>query len=164
MADKVIVIAGPTAAGKTSLSLSVAKALGGEIVSADSMQVYRGMDIGTAKAGDRERAEVPHHMLDVADPSENYSVSRYVEDASRCCDEILARGRIPVITGGTGLYIDSLLAGLEFAAAGEDDTLRADIEAEFDASGADEMLRRLAEFDPERVCSSCSVAVTPVRR
>ena len=100
---KLLVIAGPTASGKTALSIAVAQRLNGEIVSADSMQIYRGMDIGTAKATPEERATVPHHMLDFLLPMENYSVSRYVEEASAVCEDILSRGKLPIVTGGTGL-------------------------------------------------------------
>lgn len=149
MDRKVFVVAGPTASGKTALSIALAKALGGEIVSADSMQVYRGMDIGTAKATDQERSAVPHHMLDIADPGENYSVARYVEEASACCDDILSRARVPVITGGTGLYIDSLLSGRDFAESG-DPQLRAVLNEEYDRIGGEAMLTRLRETDPLR--------------
>ena len=142
-------VAGPTASGKTALSLSLAETLGGEIVSADSMQIYRGMDIGTAKATAAEQASVPHHMLDVADPGENYSVARYVEEASACCDEILSRSRIPIITGGTGLYIDSLLSGRSFAES-NDPELRAALYKEYDCKGAEAMHMRLRKIDPER--------------
>jgi len=90
---KVLVVAGPTASGKSDLGIILAKALGGEIVSADSMQIYRGMDIGTAKATREQQSAVPHHMIDVADPMEDYSVSRYVEDAAACCEDIFIRGR-----------------------------------------------------------------------
>lgn len=151
MAKRVIVVAGPTASGKTRLSIELAEKLNGEIVSADSMQIYKRMDIGTAKATKEETSRVPHHMLDVAEPGEDYSVARYVEDASRCCDDIIARGKIPVITGGTGLYIDSLLSGRNFAARQDsDETLREDLLREFDEVGGEEMLRRLHEVDPER--------------
>ncbi len=151
MAKRVIVVAGPTASGKTRLSIELAEKLNGEIVSADSMQIYKRMDIGTAKATKEETSRVPHHMLDVAEPWEDYSVARYVEDASRCCDDIIARGKIPVITGGTGLYIDSLLSGRNFAAHQDsDDTLREDLLREFDEVGGEEMLRRLHEVDSER--------------
>ena len=112
---KIVVVAGPTAAGKTRLGIELALGLGGEIVSADSMQVYRRMDIGTAKASAEERALVPHHMLDVAEPFEDYSAARYVEQAAACCEDILARGRLPIVVGGTGLYIDSPLSGRDFA-------------------------------------------------
>ncbi|MCL2569003.1 MAG: tRNA (adenosine(37)-N6)-dimethylallyltransferase MiaA [Oscillospiraceae bacterium] len=115
MAAQVVVITGPTAAGKTGLGVRLAQAIGGEVVSADSMQIYRGMDIGTAKPGALEMGGVPHHMIDVAEPDEAYSVARYVEEASRCVDDILARGKVPILVGGTGLYIDSLLSGREFA-------------------------------------------------
>ena len=150
-APKLIVVAGPTATGKTRLGILLARRFGGEIVSADSMQVYRGMDIGTAKATASERAEVPHHMLDVAAPEENYSVSRYVEEASRCCDELLSHGVVPVVVGGTGLYIDSLLAGRDFAGREEgDETLRGQLGARYDAEGGEALLRELASFDPSR--------------
>ena len=148
---KLIVIAGPTASGKTALSIAVAQRLGGEIVSADSMQIYRGMDIGTAKATAAEQAMVPHHMLDLLPPGENYSVSRYVEEASAVCEDIIGRGRVPVITGGTGLYIDALLAGRRFAGlSGEDSSLRKKLNEDYDRLGGEEMLRRLRETDPAR--------------
>ena len=95
MAEKIIVVAGPTASGKTRLGIALAQELGGEIVSADSMQIYRRMDIGTAKATAAEQAAVPHHMIDVAEPWENYSVARYVKEASRCCEDIISRGKLP---------------------------------------------------------------------
>ena len=107
--DNMICIVGPTASGKTALSVRLAQALGGEIVSFDSMQVYRRMDIGTAKPTPEERCGVPHHMLDVADPAENYSVSRYVQEADACVQDILSRGKPVILVGGTGLYIDSLI-------------------------------------------------------
>ena len=103
MADKIIVVAGPTASGKTALGIELALQYNGEIVSADSMQVYRGMDIGTAKATEEERKKVPHHMLDVAEPWEDYSVAMYVSQAEECCRDIISRGTLPVIVGGTGL-------------------------------------------------------------
>ena len=150
MSGRVLVVCGPTATGKTALSLALAEALGGEIVSADSMQVYRGMDVGTAKATRAERARVPHHMLDVAEPGESYSVARYVEEASRCCDEILARGKLPVVTGGTGLYIDSLLAGRVFGDGEEDGAKRAALNGDYDRLGGEAMLERLRAVDPAR--------------
>ena len=147
---KVLVVAGPTASGKTSLGISLALVLGGEIVSADSMQVYRGMDIGTAKATPAERAAVPHHMLDVADPAEDYSVSRYVEEAALCCEDILSRGKVPILVGGTGLYIDSLLSGRSFSPRGEDPALRASLNAKYDAIGGEALLEELRRVDPAR--------------
>ena len=150
MSNKVIVVAGPTASGKTALGIALALQYNGEIVSADSMQIYRRLDIGTAKATLEERALVPHHMLDVAEPWEDYSVSRYVEEAAGCCDDILRRGKIPVIVGGTGLYIDSLLSGRDFAETQEDKALREELNAEYDRIGGENMLTKLAAVDPDR--------------
>ncbi len=150
MGSNIAVIAGPTASGKTQLGILLAEAFGGEIVSADSMQVYRGMDIGTAKADAAEREAVPHHMLDVAEPSVNYSVARYVAEAGAVCDDILRRGRLPILVGGTGLYIDSLIAGRDFAENREDLQLRRELGEEYDRCGGEAMLKKLAEFDPDR--------------
>ena len=148
---KLLVVAGPTASGKTALGVSLANALGGEIVSADSMQIYRGMDIGTAKATEEERARVPHHMLDLLDPGENYSVSRYVEDATDVCETLFARGKQPIVVGGTGLYLDALLAGRQFAGtAPEDAGLRAGFAEEYDRLGGESMLEKLCKVDPRR--------------
>ncbi len=113
------------------------------------MQVYRGMDIGTAKATAGERAQVPHHLLDEAEPSENFSVARWVERAGEVCDRLLAEGKLPVVVGGTGLYIDSLVAGRDFAAC-EDGRLRAELDGEYTRRGGEAMLALLAGFDPER--------------
>lgn len=150
MDRKIVVVAGPTASGKTRLGIALAKRFGGEIVSADSMQLYRGMDVGTAKASREEQAAAPHHMIDVAEPSEPYSVARWVEEAGRVCDDILARGRLPVVVGGTGLYIDSLVAGRDFADNEEDRALRTELEADYERLGGEAMLEMLASFDPER--------------
>ena len=150
MAEKIVVVAGPTASGKTALGIALAKDFNGEIVSADSMQVYRGMDIGTAKASLAEREGIPHHMLDVAEPWEDYSVARYVEQAEACCRDILCRGKLPILVGGTGLYIDSLISGRDFAAVDSDQGLREALAAEYDALGGEAMHRRLQELDPER--------------
>ena len=148
---RVIVIAGPTATGKTRLGIELAKRTGGEIVSADSMQVYRGMDIGTAKATPAERAEAVHHMLDVCEPSEDYSVSRYVEEAGAVCDRLLAAGKTPILVGGTGLYIDSLLSGRDFAGRQEgDEGLRRALEAEYERFGGEALRERLRAVDPAR--------------
>ena len=151
MKPEIIVVCGPTATGKTRLGIELAERCNGEIVSADSMQVYRRMDIGTAKATAEERARVPHHMLDVAEPSEDYSVSRYVQEAGAVCDRLLREGKTPILVGGTGLYIDSLLAGRDFADRAEgDDELRTALNAEYDARGGEKMLETLRAFDPER--------------
>jgi tRNA dimethylallyltransferase len=150
MADKIIVVAGPTASGKTALGIDLALRYNGEIVSADSMQIYRRMDIGTAKATADERAQVPHHMLDVAEPDEDYSVARYVEQAEECCRDIIARGKLPIVVGGTGLYIDSLVSGRDFAAKDSDEDLRERLTLEYNTIGGEAMLERLRAVDPER--------------
>jgi len=144
----VIVITGPTATGKTAVGALLAKDLNGEVVSADSMQIYKHMDIGTAKPTKPEMQGVPHHMLDIVPPWEDYSVARYIADAARCVDDIIRRGKTPVLVGGTGLYIDSLLSGREFSARGNP-ALRRDIEERYDEIGGEAMLREMGEFDPE---------------
>ena len=149
MSKKIVVICGPTASGKTALSIALAKAFDGEVVSADSMQIYRRMDIGTAKPSRAEREGVPHHMLDVAQPGESYSVSRYAEEASACVEDILARGKLPIVCGGTGLYIDGLIRGTDFQPAGTDSGLRDKLEGEWEAQGAEAMMARLAAVDPD---------------
>ena len=135
MPPKVICVVGPTASGKTKMGVALAKTFDGEVVSVDSMQIYRGMVIGTAAPTEEETQGVPHHMVGVADPNENYSVARYVEDASECVDDILARGRQPVIVGGTGLYLNALLAGHGFAQGDKDGTRRAELEARWEREG-----------------------------
>lgn len=147
---ELLVVTGPTATGKTALGAALARLLDGEVVGADSMQIYRGMDIGTAKPTAAEMGGVPHHMIDVADPSESFSAARWAALASACVDDILARGRVPVVVGGTGLYIDALLRRADFAAAPGDSGLRAQLEAEYDALGGEAFRRRLAEVDPTR--------------
>ena len=145
----IIVICGPTASGKTALSVALARELGGEVVSADSMQIYRRMDIGTAKPTLEERMGIPHHMIDVADPEENYSVARYVSDAIPVVDDIIARGNIPVVAGGTGLYIDNLIAGREFAPFEETGGLRESLQNRVKAEGLPVLLEELRQVDPE---------------
>ena len=149
MSKKIVVICGPTASGKTALSIALAKAFDGEVVSADSMQIYRRMDIGTAKPTKQEMDGVPHHMLDVAEPGEAYSVSRYVEEATACVEDILARGKLPIVCGGTGLYIDGLIRGTDYQPAGTDNGIREQLDGEWEAQGAEEMMARLAAVDPD---------------
>ncbi|MCI8423128.1 MAG: tRNA (adenosine(37)-N6)-dimethylallyltransferase MiaA [Lawsonibacter sp.] len=149
MPPKILVISGPTASGKTALAVALAKRRNGEVVSADSMQIYQGMDIGTAKPTREEMEGVPHHMLDVADPREDFSAARYVEMAAACVDGILARGKLPIVAGGTGLYIDSLLAGRTFAAFDADSPLRGELEARYAREGGEALLAELAQADPE---------------
>lgn len=145
-----LVICGPTASGKTALAVALAQVLNGEVVSADSMQVYRGMDIGTAKPTKEEMQGVPHHMLDVADPGENYSVSRYVTDAIPIIDDILARGKLPIVAGGTGLYIDHLMAGRQFAPfAPHTAQVREQLQQKAREEGLEPLRQQLAQVDPE---------------
>lgn len=148
MIPTIAVITGPTATGKSALGVALAQQLNGEIVSADSMQVYKYMDIGTAKPTPAETGGIPHHMLDVISPFETYSVARYVEEASRCVDEILRRGRLPIVVGGTGLYIESLLSGRTFAEEG-DPALREALSARYDSLGGERLLEELRDVDPE---------------
>lgn len=149
MPPKVVVITGPTATGKTKLGVALAKKINGEIVSADSMQIYDKMDIGTAKPTCEEMENIPHHMIGNVSPFDNYSVSRYVDDASKCTDDILSRGKTPVIVGGTGLYIDSLISGRSFAPEKEDKELRNKISEMYDEKGGSWCLEYLSSFDPE---------------
>ena len=128
----------------------LARELGGEIVSADSMQLYRGMDIGTAKPTAEELAAVPTTLIDVADPLESWSVSRWTEAADTACRDILARGALPIVVGGTGLYIDSLVQGRDFAAREESGECRRELEERYDEIGGEALLRELAQLDPER--------------
>lgn len=150
MISKVLVVTGPTASGKTELGVRLAEELDGEVVSADSMQVYKYMDIGTAKPTAEEMRGVRHHMIDVASPFTKYSVAAYVEDAAKCVDDILSRGKTPIIVGGTGLYIESLVLGRDFAPGEENSELREAISAEYDRIGGEAMLLKLSETDPER--------------
>ena len=149
MTPKILVITGPTASGKTWLAVELAKAHNGEVVSADSMQIYRRMDIGTAKPTREEMGGVPHHMLDVADPEEDFSVARYVDMAARCVENVLSRGRLPILAGGTGLYIDSLLSGRTFAAFDGRGSLREELETRFAREGGQALLTELAQVDPD---------------
>jgi len=146
--SKVVVVTGPTAAGKTEFGINLAKMINGEIVSVDSMQIYKYMDIGTAKPSVEEMQGIRHHMIDVVPPWENYSVARYVEDASRCIDDITVRNKIPVLVGGTGLYTDSLLKGCYFSAIGNNE-LRSHYETQYDIIGGESMLNKLRVFDED---------------
>ncbi len=151
MRTKIAVVTGPTATGKTRLGIELARALDGEIVSGDSMQIYRGMDIGTAKPSPEELAAAPHHMIDIAEPAEEWSVSRYVEAADAAVQDILSRGKLPIVVGGTGLYIDSLVRGTEFSERTEAGELcRAELEGRYDEIGGEAMLKELSQLDPER--------------
>ncbi len=146
--NNIICIAGPTASGKTALAVALAKELNGEVVSCDSMQIYRRMDIGTAKPTPEEQAGIPHHMIDIAEPDEDFSVSRYCEMAAPIVDDILARGKTAIIAGGTGLYMDSLIKGNDFAPF-PSTGMREKLEAQADRDGMDAMLSLLRSIDPD---------------
>ena len=147
MKRPLIILTGPTAVGKTSLSLSLAKELDGEIVSADSMQVYRYMDIGTAKIREEERQGIPHHLIDVLDPWEDFNVVRFQKMAREALEEIWERGHIPIVTGGTGFYIQALLYDIHFTENNEDSSLRKDLENYARENGAEALHSRLVEVD-----------------
>ena len=149
MSAEVVCVVGPTACGKTKMGVLLAKELNGEVVSCDSMQIYRGMTIGTAAPTREEMEGVPHHMIAVADPRENYSVARYAREAGQCVDDILARGKRPIIVGGTGLYLDALLAGREYASGQAGGAVRAQLERRVAQEGIGPLLDELRAVDPE---------------
>lgn len=146
---KVVSIVGPTASGKTKLSVELAKHFNGEIVSADSMQIYRGMQIATAKPTKTEMDGIPHHMMDFLLSDKTYSVASYVKDASECIADIHSRGKLPFIVGGTGLYVDSLLNNVSFSDDKRDEEYCAELRKIGEEEGADKLLDMLSKFDPE---------------
>lgn len=146
---ELLVLVGPTAVGKTGLSLELARSLRCEIISGDSMQVYRGMDIGTAKATPEERALVPHHMIDIRDPDEPFSSAEFQSEVKRCIREIQGRGKLPFIVGGTGLYIESVCYGYEFSEGGADEEYRRELKEFAEQFGSEALHRRLGSVDPE---------------
>ncbi len=146
---KIIVICGPTASGKTGLSLLIAEKFGGEIISADSMQIYKKLDIGTAKATAEEQSRAPHHLVDIMDPSQPYNVQLFTEMAKEAIDDIYSRGHIPVIAGGTGLYIESLINGIVFARQEDNAQVKAQLQQELEQHGKEYMYNILKEIDPE---------------
>ncbi|MEI2396357.1 tRNA (adenosine(37)-N6)-dimethylallyltransferase MiaA [Paenibacillus phytohabitans] len=145
---KVLVLLGPTAVGKTRLSLELAGAFGAEIISGDSMQVYRGMDIGTAKITEADMKGIPHHLIDIHDPLDAYSTAEFQEQGTRLIEEISSRGRLPFIVGGTGLYIESLCYGFRFSEAVADEAFRSEQDAYAEEHGAEALHARLAAVDP----------------
>lgn len=148
MDGKVICVVGPTACGKTRLGVLLAQKYNGEVVSCDSMQIYRGMAIGTAAATPAEMEGVPHHMLAVADPAENWSAARYVSTATPVVEDILARGRRPVLVGGTGLWLDALLRGHGFAPGMAGGAVRTELEGQLARNGIGPLLEELRRVDP----------------
>ena len=146
---KLVCVVGPTGCGKTWLGVELAKMLGGEVVSCDSMQIYRGMVIGTAAPTEGETRGVPHHMVGVIDPREDYSVARYAADAAECVDGILARGKLPILVGGTGLYLDALLRGHGYAPGTTGGETRRLLERRWDNEGGEALFAELRSIDPE---------------
>jgi tRNA dimethylallyltransferase len=143
-----LVIAGPTGVGKTQVAIALAEQIGGEIVGADSRQIYRYMDIGTAKPTSAERARIPHHLIDIRNPDEDYSAADYAKDASAVIGDIHARGKIPLLVGGTGLYIHAVLYGI-FEGPGRDEAFRNDMYTLAKQHGAEYVHQRLSQIDPE---------------
>jgi len=146
---KIIVICGPTASGKTGLSLVIAKKFDGEIISADSMQVYKKLDVGTAKATLEEQSVAPHHLVDILEPDQPYNVQKFVEMAGKAIEDISARGKIPVIAGGTGLYIESLINGIQFSRQEDNSRIKQELQAELSEKGSEYMYAVLQSIDPD---------------
>ena len=149
MNDKIIAVAGPTASGKSALALELCKRLGGELVSLDSMQIYKGLDIGTAKPTKAEQAEVRHHMIDICDPREKFSAADFAERAHGVIADIRSRGKRVVLCGGTGLYLDTVLGRLDFGEIESNEKLRRELIAFAEKNGADALYDRLVKIDPQ---------------
>ena len=145
---RVIVLAGPTATGKTRLSLELARLVDGEIISADSVQVYRGMDVGTAKAPPEERLEVPHHLIDICDLADSFNVVQFYEAASQACRDIQSRGRVPIVVGGTGFYLHALIYGPPEGPPASQE-VREKLEQDIEKFGTEALYERLCNYDPE---------------
>lgn len=146
---KIIVVVGPTASGKTSLAVNLAKRLGGEVVSADSMQVYKGMDIATAKPSEKEMSGVPHHLVSVVSPDEEFSVTRFCSLAEEAVKDIVSRGNVPIIAGGTGLYVDSFIGNTTFLENTKNDEVRKKLAIRSEQEGVESLYKELSEKDPE---------------
>ena len=149
MTPKIVCVAGPTACGKTTLGVLLAQRFHGEVVSADSMQIYRGMTVGTAAPTEAEMQGVPHHMIAVAEPSEQWSAAEYVAKATPIVDDILSRGKLPILVGGTGLWMDALIRGHGFAGGHAGGEVRRELETRFDRDGIEPLLAELRQVDPE---------------
>ena len=149
MAPKIVCVVGPTACGKTTLGVLLAKRFNGEVVSADSMQIYRGMTIGTAAPTAEEMDGGPHHMIAGADPAEQWSAARYAQAATACVEDILTRGKLPILVGGTGLWLDAVVKGHGFAGGHAEGAVRRSLQQRLEAEGIEPLLAQLREVDPE---------------
>ncbi len=161
MKKKIVAIAGPTASGKTALSIDIAKKYNGEIVSCDSMQIYKHMNIGTAKPREEEKCGIPHYMIDEVSPNESFSVVEYVRRARGYIDDILSRNKLPVLVGGTGLYLDSIINNTKFSDAEGDEKYRAELEKMAETKGNEAVHKLLEEIDP---CSAEKIHANNLRR
>ena len=146
---KILCVVGPTACGKTKMGVLLARRYDGEVVSVDSMQIYRGMTIGTAAPTPEETEGIPHHMVAVADPAEKWSVARFTEAADACIQDILRRGKLPILVGGTGLYLDAIISGLTFAPGEAGGAVRKELEAQLAREGIAPLWEELQQVDPE---------------
>lgn len=149
MKRKAVVVVGPTASGKTTLGINICKHFNGEVISADSMQIYKGLQISTAKPDEAEKDGIKHHLIDFLPVTEKYSVSDYCKDAAKAFDEIIAKGKLPVIVGGTGLYVDSFLTNTEFIDEASSEEVRNKLFDELKENGAEYMHQKLCKVDPE---------------
>ncbi len=148
---KVIVICGPTASGKTALSIELAKKINGEIISSDSMQIYKYMDVGTAKPTQEEMQGIQHYLLDFVEPNQRYSVAEFKKDAEKAIEQILAKGKVPIIVGGTGLYVDSLIYGIEYQDIKLDENYRAELEKRVEKEGLEILYIEAQKIDSQAV-------------
>jgi len=146
---KVIVICGPTASGKTALSIELAKKINGEIISSDSMQIYKNMDIGTAKPSEQEMQGIKHYLLDFVEPNQRYSVAEFKKDAESAIEEILKKGKTPIVVGGTGLYVDSLIYGIEYQDIELDEEYRQELENRVETEGLSKIYEEAQKIDPQ---------------
>ena len=146
---KILCVVGPTACGKTRMGVLLARQYNGEVVSVDSMQIYRGMTVGTAAPTEAEMEGIPHHMVAVAEPEENWSVARFTEEADRCIQDILRRGKLPVLVGGTGLYLEAIVSGRDFAPGQAGGEVRTALQQQLEREGIEPLLERLSQVDPE---------------
>ena len=146
---KVVVICGPTASGKTALSIELAKRINGEIISSDSMQIYKDMDIGTAKPTKEEMQGIKHYLVDFVEPNKRYSVADFKKDAEKAIEEILKNGKVPIIVGGTGLYVDSLIYGIEYQDIKFDEKYRKELENRVEQEGLESLYNEAKKIDPQ---------------